>query len=186
MTLLILGLLLWASVHFIPSLAIPLQIKWKTTLGENGYKISFALLMVLSLVMIVFGWRSISPTLLYLPAEASRPITIILMVIAFLLFGASHSVTRIKKLVRHPQLTSVIVWSIAHLLSNGENRSVVLFGSLGAWALLEIFAINRREGPQGEVSIPSWLGEIKGIAISLVIFSVVVFAHPYIAGVALK
>ncbi len=186
MKLLILGLILWAGVHFIPSLAQPIKHKWKNQLGDKGYQLSFSLIVVASLVMIVLGWRSITPEMLYAPPQGTRGISILLMVIAFILFGASHHVTRIKQFIRHPQLTSVIVWSLAHLLANGDNRSVVLFGSLGIWAILEIFAINRREGPWVKAEIPTWPVEIKGIAISLVIFIVVSLAHPYIAGVGIR
>lgn len=185
MTLLILGLLLWSGVHFIPSLAIPLKTRWINALGDKGYQISFSLIVVLSLVLIVFGWRSISPSMLYTPLAAMRPVSMVLMVLAFLLFGASHHVTRIKQIIRHPQLTSMMIWSFAHLLSNGDSRSVVLFGGMGIWALLEIFAINRREGDWVKADIPSWPVEIKGSVISLVIFAVVAAAHPYIAGVPL-
>lgn len=185
MTLLILGLLLWSAVHFIPSLAIPLKIKWKNALGDKGYQLSFSLIVVVSLLMIVFGWRSSAPSMLYTPSVAMRPVSMILMVLAFLLFGASHHVTRIKQIIRHPQLTSVWVWSLAHLLSNGDSRSLVLFGGMGIWALLEIFAINRREGSWIKAEIPSWPVEIKGSLISLVIFAVAALAHLYIAGVPL-
>ncbi len=186
MTLLILGLLLWSGVHLIPALTIPLKTTWKNRLGDKGYQLSFSLIVVLSLVLIVFGWRSITPTTLYTLPEYTRPIAFFLMVLAFLLFGASHHVTRIKQYFRHPQLSSVIVWSFAHLLVNGDNRSLVLFGGMGIWAILEIFVINRREGVWVKGEIPGWPVEIKGSLISLAIFAVAVLAHPYIAGVSLR
>jgi len=185
MTLLILGLLLWSGVHFIPSLAIPLKNNWKNRLGDKGYQLSFSLIVVLSLLLIVFGWRSITPTTIYTLPEVTRPVALLLMVLAFLLFGASHNVTRIKQFIRHPQLSSVIVWSFAHLLANGDNRSLVLFGGMAVWAILEMLAINRREGAWVKAEIPSWPVEIKGNAISLIILIVTALAHPYIAGVSI-
>ena len=41
----------------------------------------------------------------------------------------------VKRLLRHPQLTGVALWGIGHLLANGESRSIILFGGLGAWAI---------------------------------------------------
>lgn len=184
MALLILGLLLWSGVHFIPSLAMPLKQNWKNRLGDKGYQLSFSLVVVLSLVLVIFGWRSITPTTLYTLPEFTRPVALVLMVLAFLLFGASHHVTRIKQFIRHPQLSSIIVWSFAHLLVNGDNRSLVLFGGMGIWAILEIIAINRREGAWVKAEIPGWPAEIKGNTISLAIFIVAALAHPYIAGVS--
>lgn len=186
MTLLVLGLFIWLGVHFIPTLAIPLKTNWKTRLGDGGYQLSFSLIVVSSLIMIIVGWRSITPTTLYMLPEFVRPFTLLLMVLAFLLFGASHHATRIKQYIRHPQLSSIIIWSFAHLLANGDIRSVVLFGGMGVWAILEIIAINRRDGAWVKSEIPTWPVEIKGIAISLVIFTVAVLAHPYIAGVSLR
>ena len=34
-------------------------------------------------------------------------------------------------------LTGVVIWAIAHLLVNGDPASLVLFGWLGAWAVVD-------------------------------------------------
>ena len=156
MALLITGLLLWIIVHFIPSIGISIKHKWVKRLGQRGYAISFSALIVVSLILIVFGWRSITPSQLYVLPEVVRPISILLMVLAFLLFGAAKHPTRIKRLVRHPQLASIIVWSTAHLLLNGDSRSAVLFGWLGIWAAAEIFFMNKRDGNWVKETAPSW------------------------------
>ncbi len=185
MTLMISGLLVWSLVHFIPSLSAGLKRKWISTLGENGYMLSFSVVILSSLVLIVLGWRSTTPSYIYSLPDIVRPISIVLMAIAFVFFVAANYPSRIKQFVRHLQLTSIIIWSTAHLLTNGDSRSVLLFGWLGIWAVLEIFLINRREGEWvKEVSV-SWGQEAKGIAISLIIFAVIYFAHPYIAGVSI-
>jgi uncharacterized membrane protein len=123
--------------------------------------------------------------LYHLPAIV-KPLSLILLLVAFFLFGAAKHQTRIKRVIRHPQLASVIVWSSAHLLLNGDSRSVVLFGWMGCWAVLEIVFINKREGPWIKPESPGWKQEIKGGLISLAIFVVVIFLHPYIAGVSVK
>jgi len=48
MALLVLGILLFAGIHFIPSLAPGLKASWLGRLGENGYKGTFALLALAS------------------------------------------------------------------------------------------------------------------------------------------
>jgi len=185
MKLLVAGLTVWSLVHFIPSLAKPLKQKWVSQMGENGYKMAFTALMLISLALIIFGWRSSVPTTLYVLPAFTKPILMLLVLVAFILFGASHYQTRIKSFVRHPQLTGVAVWATAHLLLNGDSRSLVLFGWLGVWAILEIVFINRRDGDWVKPSPPAWAQEFKGLAISLVVFVVVVMIHPYIAGVPL-
>ena len=180
----IVGLLLWSLVHLLPSLSMDLKRQLiAAVLGQKGYKAAFTMLIIAALVLIVLGWRSTEPAHIYMLPEAVRQVAMPLMVIAFLLFGAAHYPTRIKQFIRHPQLTGVIVWSIAHLLLNGDSRSVLLFGWLGIWALLEILLINRRQGDWIKSVPPSWGREARGIVISLVIFTALVFVHPYIAGV---
>jgi len=186
MKLLISGLLVWSAVHLIPSLAPAVKQKWNKLLGETGYKVSFAVLIFSSLLLIVFGWRSSVPTLLYTLPPITRHMSMFLVLLAFILFGASNYPTRIKTFIRHPQLTGVLVWAIAHLILNGDSRSMVLFGWMGVWAILEMVFINRREGTWIKPSPPGWGREIRGLVISLVIVAVVVMAHPYIAGVPIR
>jgi len=186
MELLISGLFIWSVVHLIPSVAPSVKTKWVGALGETGYKISFAVLLLVSLALIIFGWRASEPTFLYqIPAGARHPVMLLLL-IAFVLFGASNYPTRIKNFIRHPQLTGVMVWATAHLLLNGDSRSVVLFGGMGVWALLEIILISRREGEWVKKPAPGWGREIRGLVISLVVLAVVVAIHPYIAGVSIR
>ena len=101
-----------------------------------------------------------------------------------MLFGAAHQPTRIKRVVRHPQLTGMLVWSLSHLLSNGDTRSLALFGGLGLWALIEMLLISRREGAWQKPHGPALSIEVRGIVISTVVFFVLVFLHPYFAGVS--
>ena len=186
MGLMIAGLLIWSLVHFIPSLAAPLKQKLTTQLGEKVYKLLFTVLMFTALALIIFGWRSTTPSYLYQLPEFTRHIAMLLVLIAFILMGASNYPTRIKQFIRHPQLTGVVVWAFAHLMLNGDSRSILLFGGMGLWAILEIIFINRREGAWVKQPVSGWARELRGLAISLVVFVVVVMLHPYIAGVSIR
>ena len=185
MELLIAGLVLWSGVHFIPTLVPGLKRQVQSKLGDKGYQGVFALLIVAALALIIYGWRHSTSETLYILPMAARQAAMALMVVAIVLFGAAQYPTRIKQYIRHPQLSSVLLWSIAHLLANGDSRSLILFGGLGLWSLLEMVLINRREGAWEKPEIPSWARELRGLAISLVILVVLVFAHPYLSGVAL-
>ncbi|PLW69265.1 NnrU family protein [Pseudohalioglobus lutimaris] len=187
MALLITGILLWSLVHLIPAIAQPLKQSLLGKLGENGYKGLFSLLLIGAILMIVFGWRSIDqPTYLYTLPLWTRHLGMLLVLVAFILFVASGMPTRIKQVLRHPQLTGVAIWAGAHLLMNGDGRSLVLFGGMGIWALLEIVLINRREGAWVKADIPGIGQEVKILVISLVVFLAVMFAHPWLAGVAVR
>ena len=182
MGLLIAGVLVWCLVHLFPSLAVDTRQRLITKLGENTYKGLFVLLMFFALALIIFGWRSTVPSHLYQLPGFTRHLSMLLVLVAFVIFGASNYPSRIKRLIRHPQLTGVIVWAIAHLVLNGDSRSLVLFGGLGLWAILEIILINRREGEWVKQPAPGWVKELRGFIISLVVFGAVVMLHPYMTG----
>ena len=187
MILLVAGVLLWAVVHFIPTLFRPMRQSMIDRLGENGYKGVFSLLMLSAVLLIVFGWRSIDqPAYLYHLPLWTRHLGMLLVLLGFILMGESSYNTRIRQFVRHPQLTGFTVWAIAHLIMNGDSRALVLFGGLGAWAVLEIALINRREGAWEKPEIPPWGQELKGLLISLLVFAAFFFAHPWLAGVAIR
>lgn len=181
---LILGVLLWSIAHLVPTLARPMRQTLIDRLGTGGYRAAFSLVVLLSIGLMVVGWRSTSEVTIYQLPAWSRPTGFLLMIVSFILFGAANYKTAIKRLVRHPQLTAMIVWAISHLITNGSTRALVLFGGLGLWAILEIPLINARDGVYTAPESPGLKTEIKGIAISAIIFIVVVFLHPYFAGVS--
>ncbi len=183
MILLIAGLGMWLGMHLIPSTAPGVRQGMIDKLGFNAYRGVFSLVVLSALALIVVGWRSSQPTSVYLPPEGLRLPALALMVIAFLCLGASQRATRIGRVIRHPQLTGLLIWSISHLMTNGDSRSLLLFGALGIWALLEIILISRREGAWKKPQAPAWAVEILGIAITLVVMAIVVWAHPWIAGI---
>ena len=181
---LICGVVLWSVVHFVPSLARSFRQSLIGRMGEGPYKGVFTLLIVTSLVSIVLGWRATPDEYLYVLPAWSRTAGLLLMVVSFVLFGAAQYKTVIKRFIRHPMLTAIVVWSISHLLTNGTTRAIVLFGGLGIWALLEMFLINAREGAYTKPEAPGLKTELRGLVISAVIFAVAMFLHPYFAGVS--
>ena len=183
MILLLLGVILWSAVHFVPSLAPALKTRFIEAFGEKTYKIVFSLIVAASVLLMILGWRSADPAFLYAFGAWSGPVTTLLVLCAFLLMGAANHPTRIKRVIRHPQLTGLVVWSVAHLISNGDSRSLILFGGLGLWALAEIFLISARDGAWVKPDAPSLAIEFRGLAISFVIFFVAMALHPWFAGV---
>ncbi len=152
-------------------------------LGENGYKGVFSLALVAGLVLIVVGWRSSTPALVYVPPFGLQLFATGLLYLALLLFVVSGRPSRLKRVLRHPQLTSVALWGLAHLLLNGDSRSLVLFGGLAIWAVIEIFAINRRDRDWEKPAPPPWSIELVTVLVTAVVIAVVVYIHPWIAGV---
>lgn len=183
MLMLTLGVLLFACVHFVPSLAPSLRTSALQRLGEGGYKGLFSLLLLGSFALIIIGWRSVEPSVVYQPPFGLHKIALGLLAIAFLLMAVSQRNSRLRLFIRHPQLTGVALWGFSHLLLNGDNRSIVLFGGMLLWALIEIIAISKREGAWIKAEPPSWGAEVVTAIIAAVTVAVVVYIHPWLSGV---
>jgi uncharacterized membrane protein len=121
----------------------------------------------------------------YHPHGWGRTAAIPLVFLAFFLFAASPLKTNVKRFIRHPQLTGVVVWAVAHLLSNGESRSLVLFGCFGVWALLEILLISRREGAWERPAAEAFAADLKPLLAGTLVFVAFFLLHPYIFGISL-
>jgi uncharacterized membrane protein len=186
MTWIFAGVLLWTMVHFMPSLAPGFRQSLIGKLGEMPYKGLFALDIVVAIVLIVYGWRTTLPEIVYVPPAWGYRAALPLMAISVFLFGAARRPSAIKRILRHPQLTGLVVWSVAHLLANGDQKSLVLFGGLGAWALIQMTLINRREGEWVKPESPTLVREMIGVVVTAVVLFVLMYLHPYFAGVPLS
>jgi len=184
MTMLVAGIALFCAVHFVPSLAPGVKQTIQGRLGENGYKGIFTICAIAAVTLIVMGWNATTPWDLYEPPQWARPIASLLILAAFMLFAFARFKTNVKRVIRHPQLTGLTMWSIGHLLVNGDNYSLMLFGGLGLWAIVQMALINRRDGVwQKPRSVPL-TAEILPSAIGLAAFAVFLFAHAYLFGVS--
>ena len=106
------------------------------------------------------------------------------MLVALILFAAAFLKTNIKRYLRHPQLTSVLLWSVGHLLANGDSRSVILFGAMGVWSVIAMLAINRRDGVRQKPDAVPVSRDLIPVIVGVVLYAVAGWVHPYIAGVA--
>lgn len=185
MTLLIAGVFLWSVTHLLPAALPTVRTQLAKRLGTGPYRGLFSLDIALSLLLIIFGWRSADAVVLYQPPLPFGPWVMVLMLISLVLFVGSSMPTNIKRQVRHPQMMAVVAWSVAHLLCNGDSRSVVMFGGLGIWALLEILFINRRDGAWAR---PEPVPHSKDLVVLLaagITFAALVYFHGTLFGPAL-
>ena len=184
MVLLVLGVALFALAHFATAFDLAPRRRSIERFGADGHRGVFSLVVIAAVALIVLGWRGSEPVFLYGPPAWSRAAANGAMVIAFLLFVASGAPSNVRRFLRHPQLLSVLVWAIAHLVANGDVRSLVLFGGLGAWAALMIPALNRRDGAWERPAPQPIVGDVVVVAIAGAVFFGVRWAHPWIAGVS--
>ena len=153
-------------------------------MGLQRYKGCFSLALIAAIVLMVIGWRSSAFVPIYgTPSWGSLAANVGVFA-ALLLFVASAVPTNLKRVIRHPQLLGVVIWAGSHLLANGDRRSLVLFGGLGAWAILCILAINRRDGAWQKPEPLPMTAELKPVLGAILVYVALFFAHPYFAGVS--
>lgn len=186
MLLMYFGLALWIVVHLIPALAPPIKRHWISLIGKNGYMATFSLLLLLALGLIIAGWRTAVPGYLYALPVGFVSLSTVLMWVASVFFIAAKMPTRLKQFVRHPQLISVVLWAVAHLLANGDTRSVTLFGTLLVWALLEIVAINFRDGPWLRPKPATLRADVLLLVIGTAVYLLLFYLHPWLSDVPLN
>lgn len=183
---LIAGVLLWSIVHLVKSVAPGLRTAIRAKTGEGPHQGLVALLIVTSIALMIYGWRTAQYEFVYDPPTWSRHLNMLLMVFAIFLFGAAQGKSKIKQVIRHPMLTGMLIWASGHLIANGDSRSVVLFGGLGLWALVSLFTVSRNEGAWVKPTETATVGrEILSIVIALVLYIVLFGMHRFYAGVAL-
>ncbi len=185
MILFILGLIIFFGAHALPTAARGVRDGLIGRLGEGSYKGLFSLVALAGFALIIIGWRGADASLLYSPPPYLRHIAYLLMAIAMILIVAAYAPAgRIAHAVKHPMLAAVKVWAFAHLLTNGEVRSVLLFGAFLVYAVIDRIAVKRRGAP-----VPAagpWSADIAVILIGAAVFAAIFFyLHRYIAGVAL-
>lgn len=184
MALLIAGVVLWSLAHLFPAVAPGARANLAGKFGEGPYKGLFAVDIVIALGLIIFGWKTAIPTSLYVPPDISDKIPLAFIVLAFALFVSSSLPNNLKRYVRHPQMGAVICWGIGHLLANGDSRSVVLFGGLTVWAVLEILFINKRDGEWQRPTAVPLMKDITTAAVAALVFAAFVYFHAALFGVA--
>jgi uncharacterized membrane protein len=177
MTLLILGVLLWSCAHLFKRLFPGIRNAMDETFGAVPAKIVFAVLLVVSVVLMVIGYRHAGPPVRFTGPEFLVHINNALMLGAVALFGVGSSKSHARQLFRHPQLYGFITWAVAHLLVNWDFASVVLFGGLLIWALAEIQIINKREPGVTRYTGGTIAGDLKLAGISIVVYLVIIWVH---------
>ncbi len=175
MTFLIFGLVLWIAAHLFKRIAPGLR----SEMGDRG-KGLVALVLVGSVALMVLGFRLWDAGQAYDPPSWGRHLNNLLMLIAVFLFGAGSSKGRVRSWLRHPMLLGMTTWSIAHLLVNGDWASVVLFCTLGVWAIGTIVVINTSEGPWDRPEPGNAAGDVRLVIITLVVYAVIATVHTWL------
>lgn len=189
MLLLIIGLLVFIGVHIVPTTP-DLRRALAGRFGEQAYKGAFSVVALIGFALIVYGYHKVqlhpgkNPVLWYPPAWG-RHLTMALMLPVFPLLVATYLPGRIAGAVRHPMITAVKFWALAHLFVRGDLASLLLFVGLLAWAVYDRITLKGREA-EGLVVVRTGpvVNDVIAVVAGLVIYAVFArWGHPALIGV---
>jgi len=155
-------------------------------IGRGPYMGLYSLLSLAGFIAFAWGFSEMRPwTQLWIPPDWTRHLATALMLPAIILIVAAYAPAGyIKKAVKHPMLTAVILWAAAHLAANGDLGSLILFGSFLAFSLLDRIVVSRR-GDQGAAAAnPNIYGDLIALAVGGAFYAAIIYyLHPLIIGV---
>ncbi|MGI9407306.1 MAG: NnrU family protein [Hyphomicrobiaceae bacterium] len=145
---LVAGLVLFFAVHAIP-MRPDLRASLTGKLGTVLYQALFALVSLAGLILIIKGYRPASDLPLWARPSWSTHATFLLMLPVFPLLIAAYLPGQVRKIIPHPMLMAVKFWAAAHLISNSDPASLLLFGSFLAYAVIDLISVKRRQRAKG-------------------------------------
>lgn len=188
MTVLILGLVIFLSVHSVRIFAEGWRSGVRARVGENAYKGVYTLLSLAGLALIVWGYGQarLAPVMLWTPMLWTRHLAALLMLVSFILLAAAYVPKNgFKAAVHHPMVLGVKVWALAHLLANHTLADLLLFGSFLVWAVLNFRAARQRDRAAGtRYAAGTAAGTFTTVVVGVLAWAVFAFwAHGWLFGV---
>lgn len=189
MTLLVLGLILFLGTHSF-SMARKSRSDLIGRIGEGPFKGLYSLLSLAGIALIAIGfgqYRAGGYIPVWDPPVWTRHLALLLVLIAFICVAAAYLPGHIKRRLKHPILVGVKIWAVAHLLANGDLGSILLFGSILAWAVVARISAKRRDvaAQHGGTAAPAgWRNDILAVVIGTAAYVIfVLWLHPLLIGV---
>ncbi|MEZ5816097.1 MAG: NnrU family protein [Hyphomicrobiaceae bacterium] len=189
MLTLVLGLVLFVGIHTLPTRPEVRQ-AFARRLGEGTYKGAFSVLALLGFALIVYGYHKIqlhpgkNPVLWHSPAWG-RHVTMALMLPVFPLLIEAYLPGRLAGVIRHPMITAVKFWALAHLFVRGDLASLLLFVGFLGWAIYDRISLKGREA-DGLVAVRSGpvVNDVIAVVAGLALYVVFVkWGHAALIGV---
>jgi uncharacterized membrane protein len=189
MAILVLGIIIFLGMHLVRVVAPGFRAGIIDSRGKGTWMGLYTIVSLVGLCLIIYGFGQArgETGMLYDPPIFLRHIALLLMLVAFIVLAAGFlPAGRIAVALKHPQVLSIKIWALAHLLANGETSSVLLFGSFLAWAVILRISLKRRERA-GEKVLPvfkSARNDVLALLIGLVAFVLFVWKlHELLIGV---
>jgi uncharacterized membrane protein len=180
MLLLILGLALWFAAHGLKIHAPARRHALAERYGDTSVKGGVALLLLGSVALMVLGYQRADYIAVWTPPGWTVHLNNLLMVLAVAIYIAGGIRGHVRHWIRHPQLTGVKTWAIAHLLVNGDLASMILFGGLLAWGVVALIGINKRDGKGPKPAPGTLTGNLIHVGATVVVFLAIGGVHNYL------
>jgi uncharacterized membrane protein len=203
----------------------PLRASLVGSMGDRAYLGVYSLMAAVTLGFLIFAYnRASHADFLWIPTPGLRMVPFVLMPIAFTFMlggfmtrnptavGQEGTVKQVGqgaglvRITRHPFQWSVVLWSIGHIVANGDVASLLFFGSLGTLSLWGTFLIDSKKARtmgtdwtafaahtsnvpfaaiiQGRNRLVA--GELVGpIVAGLAVYAAAMWGHRWLAGVPL-
>jgi uncharacterized membrane protein len=184
--ILILGLLVFLGTHVFVSFR-DARANVVARVGLSVYRGVFALVSIVGLALIIWGYglyRAHEWIQVWSPPEFMRHITIGLMLFAVIFVVAAFIPSHIKTRLKHPILAGVKTWAFAHLLSNGDLGSILLFSAFLAWAVYARVASKKRKNIEPAAAPTGWTNDAIVVGVGIVVYLALGYVfHPVVIGV---
>lgn len=165
-----LSLVLFLAAHVVPTRPA-LRRRLAGWLGERGYLAAYSLVSIVLLGWVISAAIRAPHVALWQPAQWQAIVPLAVMPVASALLGAgllqpnplSVATARgafdpsrpgIVAVTRHPLLWGFALWGGAHVPPNGDLVSVILFGAMTGFAVIGMWAVDRRR--QREMGRAEW------------------------------
>jgi uncharacterized membrane protein len=156
-------------------------------IGEMPYKAAMALLSLVGLILVGYGfarYRATGWIDIWSPPRWTYFVTEFLMWPASILVVAAYIRGNIWRVLKHPMLAGVKTWAVAHLISNGDLGSILLFGSFLGWAGYDRMTLKHR-ADAGAPSFPEGgrRNDLIAIAVGTLLYLLLgLVFHPLVIG----
>ncbi len=172
---LILGVALWWAAHLFQRVA-PAR---RARLGDAG-KGLVAVLIVGAIALMIVGYRGVPEMIVWQLPAFSIHINNLLMLIALFLMSPAAKRGRVLQGMRHPMLAGFGTWAVAHLLVNGDVASMILFGGLLAWAIVQPRLINAAEPDWQAPEGGSYAKDLMFLVGSVILLAIIGYIHNWL------
>jgi len=199
----------------------PLRSALQDRLGADAYLGVYSLVSLATLGLMIYGYGQISEVhLVWLASPALVKLSKALVFVALPLMvvglmtpnptavkaetALENEVSGILKITRHPVQWGILLFVTAHLVANGDQASLLLFGTLAVVSLLGMFSMDARRRDETDPRWQSFMAQTSmfpfaavlagkqklsaadvhwtGLVIGVLLYALIYYFHAWLSG----